>query len=294
MNRNRKFKQLYGRLDMVDLDRHEKYYGSLGLADPFTIETKQGNPLLLDGTKERPFEGMRIFGKSTQDGTPSPENPVPIVSAGDNGEINVSVSDGGTQSQTLTLSTPGGLPGIPVSSGGNYTDESGQQWICDEIDFKRGKYVRRIATYLIDRCTRNINNKRQQDPEYFGLESSALSLSLIGYSYFCLSNKLVYAGNNSNINGSQFTIVRKNGAIVFGLKKSLVSEETAVAVRQYLRENPIEIIYVLLEPIETPLPAEEIAAYKTLRTYSPTTTVSNDADTEMEIKYKKYPIGGMS
>ena len=29
MNRNRKFKQLYGRLDMVDLDGHEKYYGSL-------------------------------------------------------------------------------------------------------------------------------------------------------------------------------------------------------------------------------------------------------------------------
>ena len=36
--------------------------------------------------------------------------------------------------QLLTLPTPNGLPGIPVTSGGNYTDENGQQWICDEVD----------------------------------------------------------------------------------------------------------------------------------------------------------------
>ena len=47
--------------------------------------------------------------------------------------------------QTLTASTPNGLPGIPVTSGGNYTDENGQAWICDEIDFARGVYVQRIG-----------------------------------------------------------------------------------------------------------------------------------------------------
>lgn len=45
----------------------------------------------------------------------------------------------------LTVSTPNGLPGIPVPSDGNYTDASGQQWICDEIDFARGKHVHRIG-----------------------------------------------------------------------------------------------------------------------------------------------------
>ena len=40
--------------------------------------------------------------------------------------------------QLLTIPTPNGLPGIPVTSGGNYTDENGQQWICDELDFERG------------------------------------------------------------------------------------------------------------------------------------------------------------
>lgn len=47
--------------------------------------------------------------------------------------------------QTLTASTPNGLNGIPVSSGGNYTDSNGQQWVCDEIDFAKGVYVQRIA-----------------------------------------------------------------------------------------------------------------------------------------------------
>jgi hypothetical protein len=36
------------------------------------------------------------------------------------------------------------IPGIPVTSGGNYTDENGQQWICDEIDLERGVHVHRL------------------------------------------------------------------------------------------------------------------------------------------------------
>lgn len=47
--------------------------------------------------------------------------------------------------QKVSLSTPTGLPGIPVDSGGNYTDENGQQWVCDEIDLGRGKYVQMVG-----------------------------------------------------------------------------------------------------------------------------------------------------
>src|SRR5699024_3643796 len=36
-------------------------------------------------------------------------------------------------SQSITATTPNGLPGIPVDSGGNYIDADGQQWICDEV-----------------------------------------------------------------------------------------------------------------------------------------------------------------
>lgn len=51
--------------------------------------------------------------------------------------------------QTLTVRKPVDLPvflpGIPVTSGGNYTDEIGQQWFCDEADFASGKYVQRVG-----------------------------------------------------------------------------------------------------------------------------------------------------
>ena len=427
MNRNRKFKQLYGRLDMVDLDRHEKYYGSLGLADPFTIETKQGNPLLLDGTKERPFEGMRIFGKSTQDGTPSPDNPVPIVSAGDSGEIeakayggnlissdisswnsngwdvpsntvfqlsdgikikaisgwrkvyydtsemngktlnlsfdyrqiesettspsavkafaifvqneniypdpanslfqiespetvkthvsvsfiarnylcfflrvntegeeagetrtievtNIMLNAGNTEltyepyktPQSIVLSTPNGLPGIPVTSGGNYTDADGQQWVCDEVDFARGVYVQRVGKI-------NVNLVYAYDSnEGYGYIVNPDNLLNTGLRVPILSN---YFQFNKNIKNDGVGFAHSNGIRLY---YTLGSVE---AFNEWLSQNDVVVYYPFATPIETPLSSEQISAYKALHTYSPTTTVSNDADTEMEIKYKKYPIG---
>lgn len=50
--------------------------------------------------------------------------------------------------QSVSLSTPNGLAGLKVSSGGNYTDASGQQWICDEIvrnERGTGKRIQRIG-----------------------------------------------------------------------------------------------------------------------------------------------------
>ena len=42
------------------------------------------------------------------------------------------------QPQTLTLKTPNGIAGIPTKGNGNYTDENGQQWICDTIECRDG------------------------------------------------------------------------------------------------------------------------------------------------------------
>ena len=52
--------------------------------------------------------------------------------------------------QLLTLPTPNGLPGIPVTSGGNYTDQSGQQWVCDEVDLERRVKVQRVDKAAFD------------------------------------------------------------------------------------------------------------------------------------------------
>lgn len=114
------------------------------------IGTETGNPVSVSDAFSAPLCGLTVYGKSTQDGTPSPDNPVPIVSAGDSGTITVTIGDGADERQTITLQTPNGLPGIPVTSGGNYTDENGQQWVCDEVDLERGVKVQRVDKTSFD------------------------------------------------------------------------------------------------------------------------------------------------
>ena len=247
---------------------------NIGAADAarqnILVGDETGNPIAVDDAFAAPLRGLTVYGKSTQDGTPSPDNPVPIVSAGDGGSVAVKVTganmlDGtkpGVQStvygitytvdengvlitgtatndftillhddnkyrltrgiyylttsglspsvvlnfyyvgkfssdvqnrqvtltrdsefslrlqiikgatlnttvqvsltrnkittyapyseQLLTLLTPNGLPGITVTSGGNYTDQNGQQWVCDEVDLERGVKVQRVDKTAFD------------------------------------------------------------------------------------------------------------------------------------------------
>ena len=114
------------------------------------IGTEKGNPVSVSDAFSAPLCGLTVYGKSTQDGTPTPDAPVPIVSAGDGGTILVTVGDGADERQTITLQTPNGLPGIPVTSGGNYTDQNGQQWVCDEVDLERRVKVQRVDKTCFD------------------------------------------------------------------------------------------------------------------------------------------------
>ena len=127
---------------------------NIGAADEarqnILVGDETGNPIAVDDAFAAPLRGLTVYGKSTQDGTPSPDNPVPIVSAGDGGTITVTIGDGADEQKMITLPTPNGLPGIPVKSGGNYTDPQGQQWVCDEVDLERGVMVQRIASFVIN------------------------------------------------------------------------------------------------------------------------------------------------
>lgn len=49
------------------------------------IGSETGNQISCDDAFEAPLCGLHVYGKSTQDGTPTPDAPVPIVSAGDGG-----------------------------------------------------------------------------------------------------------------------------------------------------------------------------------------------------------------
>ena len=364
-----------------------------GMTDlaPAIHSTASGSVITADDAAEgRPFRGLRVFGKSTQDGTPTPEAPVPIVSAGESGNITVEVRgknllpfpyvDGMTKTtngitftvnadrsitctgtainqaffnlskqrytanptdfnkyysaldcrydhsnnithisvsksdgyvnktiypmivkkgetnldyepyrepQSLTLQTSNGLPGIPVSKDGNYTDADGQQWICDEIDLGRGKYVQRIEEHILkSKNIISITNSRQINSEYYGVEYNGCTKDFVGkFGNGVLCDKLAFVKPNSNINGHEITYVPGNGIIVFGLKKSLVPSGDLDEIRNYITSNNFAFLILIDSPIEKDLAPEEITEYKKTHTNYPTTVITNDAGAEMEATY---------
>ena len=215
--------------------------------------------------------------------SPSPEYPQEIVSAGESGTINVSISDSGSQSQSLTLATPNGLPGIPVTKDGNYTDADGQQWVCDEIDLGRGKYVQRIETRILDgteawkhRITNSGNNNFQTLIN--DRPSSAIHRSFCNYLPY---KNFIWDDNIVNL--------PKIYSYDLEITASFPPESEFKSVEiwnSWLKEKgDFKFQYVLATPIERDLTPEEIATYKALRTYGPTTVITNDAGTGMEVAY---------
>ena len=204
------------------------------------------------------------------------------------GEINVTVSDGGTQSQTLAISTPGGLPGIPVDSGGNYTDENGQQWVCDEVDFARGVYVQRLNKKILTsalpwKFSLTVGNGNNNFQIRLTSEESATDI-LDGKPTNSMCNFLKYATviwDDNEIN------LPKIYAIKLGITASFPPDSEVNSLQKWNELldgiGNCYIYYILDIPIETPLSAEQISAYKALHTYSPTTTVGNDAEAWMKV-----------
>ena len=53
------------------------------------LNTANGNPITITDGADAPLLSLNLYGKSTQDGTPTPEEPVDIVSIGDDGAVEV-------------------------------------------------------------------------------------------------------------------------------------------------------------------------------------------------------------
>lgn len=105
--------------------------------------SNQGETHIIDSDNGK-IRDMMIYGKSSQDGTPTPENPVEIKSVV-NPTVKVTNEDG-LKVQSVTLNNII-LNAIPVSSGGNVTID-GQQYIADYVDVERGKLVKRVYEYV--------------------------------------------------------------------------------------------------------------------------------------------------
>lgn len=246
-----------------------------------------GDSIAINNAVEQPFAGFHIFGKTTQNGTPTPDAPAELVSVGDSGSITVNVA-GENDSQSMTVATPNGLPGIPVTSGGNYTDANGQQWICDEIDFGRGKLVVRILSEAITGMP-----QFRETPDWIGRFVADNCLSA-----FCKSGR-----DNSLSNFAKFgtwgygdneeVFALNSRSLYYHPKTAMTADEvTALFADMIASETPPVVVGQLETPIEIDLSEEELAAYAALRTYKGNTTVINDSGAWMDLEYvmdaKKY------
>ena len=221
-----------------------------------------------------PFVGLRVCGKSTQDGTPLPTAPVPIVSAGDGGTVVVTVSDGANNSQTLTLQTPNALPGIPVSSGGNYTDENGQQWVCDEVDLARGVRVQRITKIKVT-SSLNWQTSGQKVDRYFAWFAGTSATNVLCTHFSTTVGSEAVGG----------AIANQNNLIGFAYAQKGTS--TLDEFKAFLDAKDVYVWTSLATPVETALSAAEFAAYKALTTYAPTTSISVTDGAGAEMKYQR-------
>ena len=221
-----------------------------------------------------PFVGLRVCGKSTQDGTPLPTAPVPIVSAGDGGTVVVTVSDGANNSQTLTLQTPNALPGIPVTSGGNYTDENGQQWVCDEVDLARGVRVQRITKIKVT-SSLNWQTSGQKVDRYFAWFAGTSATNVLCTHFSTTVGSEAVGG----------AIANQNNLIGFAYAQKGTS--TLDEFKAFLDAKDVYVWTSLATPVETALSAAEIAAYKALTTYAPTTSISVTDGAGAEMKYPR-------
>lgn len=343
------------------------------------VGSETGNPVSCDDAYSAPLCGLTVYGRSTQDGTPTPDNPVPIVSAGDGGSVAVKVtgknwmppnlitgnfvecsvkkntqitvvfkgdivSQGGNilfigenneqmwfgidkgsvrkdivlkanatkfqylledmasenvcmtwnasspdyepyREQLLTLPTPNGLPGIPVASGGNYTDQNGQQWICDEVDLERGVKVQRVKSVDISSLDKSFWVFRNDIDANVSATRYSNKAAIIDFraSAPAMSN-ILPAGVGNDVN--TFRLVATPLYLYqFNLDSSKFP--TVESWVEYLKANTVLIIYAPATPIETPLTPAEIAAYKAITAYAPDTVVQASDGAGIKLDYQR-------
>lgn len=273
------------------------------------VESVSGEFVKIGDSSESYFENLRVFGKSEQGENPSPDNPQDITNIGASGSVLIKViGEIATEyepwkgEQTLTLQTPNGLPGIPVKSGGNYADATGQQWIADEIDLERGKYIRYINEYVVTGNEYIAISESEGKPDEFAVNvpNAYNVLKNIKPTTICICTNFSFRDGetltpNTCAVGYELLYLR--------LEKGKYTVDT---LKVKLRElngsgNPVKVLYPnrnkdgYLTPIETDITKEEIEAYKKLHTYYPNTTITNDADAQMDVDYvadtKNYTDG---
>jgi len=165
-------------------------------------------------------------------------------------------------------------------------------WICDEIDFKRGIYVQRVGRVVLDGTEAwyksTLNSSAPGNILRFRVDNflpaNVVSGSSVVFPGFC-SHFVPTDGNTGFIGKTVGIAMGSTGTLNVYIEKANVSEFKAWLSGQYTAGTPVTVYYILPEPVETGLAEEDLAAYASLHTNKPVTTILNDSGAGMQISY---------
>ena len=271
--------------DLVGLDNRK--------ADAI-VETASGNPCNISDSSDLLIKKLNIYGESTQEGTPSPALPVPIISK----EISkITVTGKELEKQETILSKPITLRGVPVESGGNVTID-GKQYVSDIICEHNGiiSVERNVEKALLKK---DIVFTQTEDNPY----RCACFVAIIGGGKLkrgpdtSLSNCFQWIAWGSNVSSVK-------DKVVFAISESTIyislprtgaepsKEEAENRVNELWQsvKDKVEFYAQLKTPVYEPLPETDQDAIKNLHSYYPNTTIECGAWTEVSYiaDTKKY------
>ena len=182
------------------------------------------------------------------------------------------------------------LCGIPVESGGNYTDNNGQQWVCDELVYNAdgtGKIVKHTAKYTF---TGNENFVLRGNSNAYVYSI----YNLLIYKHYSgvrsVSDKYICSGTAFDSKTAIKTL--KIGENQFFYNDGYPTDNyiyfgsSCVTLEDFKSEIAgSTIIYPLAAPLEIELTTADVSALMQLQTYNGMTNISNSDNADMDVKY---------
>ena len=235
--------------------------------------SNQGGTHITDSDNGK-IQDMMIYGKLSQDGTPSPENPVEIKSVV-NPTVKV-INEDGLKVQSVTLNNIT-LNAIPVNSGGNVTIGE-QQYVSDYVDVEKGKLYRKVKRL-------NLKDVKDVNASH-GLHSNgngylAFSVNDASKEHRPISNRYK---SSMWTDKSGYAYIPSNNSIIF-VDDRFTDRQTAIKLVQ-----DTYVVYVLTSQTEEELSLEQIKSLKSLSTYYPTTNISVNSEQLDGYTVFNYPI----
>lgn len=185
------------------------------------------------------------------------------------------------QEQSIKISEPITLYGVPVSNGGNITFE-GNQYIADILKEKDGVIGIDRNIELLTMTGANSESwiynltigTIQKEPCFVMSNASKYKSGQLGYCERYIEHSLPITNGQCHMRSAYA-----------GEGRISICDSTFSSLeewKQHLSENPLKATFLLKEPIFEPLPDEVQAQYKALKSYYPNTVIQTGCWNEVE------------